>query len=195
MKPLEKLNDMEIASYFHVSRTPVREAFQILEQQKMIRLYPGKATVVTEMETGNIKQWYLPMQSLQQLAVTIAVDRVTPDHIEELAELNQRFARESQARCDVMGILGADKAFHDCLLRIADNEYIKDFCETLWIHIMRLEYTLFRETNTLEESIEDHGRLIEALGRRDGLTASIAMKENWNRTVIQILNLKMMGRI
>ena len=48
MKPGEKISDTELADYFHVSRTPVREVLKILEQQKLILTYPGKATVVAE---------------------------------------------------------------------------------------------------------------------------------------------------
>lgn len=49
MKPGEKISDTELADYFHVSRTPVREVLKILEQQKLILTYPGKATVVADL--------------------------------------------------------------------------------------------------------------------------------------------------
>ena len=57
-KPDEKVSDIEIADYFKVSRTPVREALQLLEAQKLVKSYPGKATLVTDLETDNIEKWY-----------------------------------------------------------------------------------------------------------------------------------------
>ena len=36
LKPGEKISDTEIAEYFNVSRTPVREVLKMLEQQKLI---------------------------------------------------------------------------------------------------------------------------------------------------------------
>ena len=36
MLPGEKLMDMELARHFSVSRTPVREALQMLETQKLV---------------------------------------------------------------------------------------------------------------------------------------------------------------
>ena len=86
LKPGEKLSDTDIAALFHVSRTPVREAFQQLEMQKLIKSYPGKATIVTEIETDHIEQWYLPMVSLQQLAATIAIEKVTQAQIDDLKQ-------------------------------------------------------------------------------------------------------------
>ena len=64
---------MEIAEYFNVSRTPVREALQLLEAQKLVKSYPGRATIVTELESEHIEKWYLPMIALQKLAIELAV--------------------------------------------------------------------------------------------------------------------------
>ena len=91
-QPGEKVSDIEIADYFKVSRTPVREALQLLEAQKLVVSYPGKATLVTELETDNIEKWYLPMAMLQQLAVSIAIEKVTPEDIRRLRKLAEDFA-------------------------------------------------------------------------------------------------------
>ena len=195
LAPGEKILDTEIASHFHVSRTPVREVLQLLEMQKLVKSFPGKATVVTEIEKENIEQWYLPMTVLQKLAVKIAAEKTTSEDICILQSLNQHFETEIEHRSSIMGLLNADKAFHEYILHIADNAYISDFCETLWIHIQRLEYNFFRETTALSESVSDHEKIIEAFARRDGFSASLAMKNNWDNTVIQIQNLRMLNRI
>ena len=41
LKPGEKIVDSELAKRFNVSRTPVREAIQILEGQKLVYVVPG----------------------------------------------------------------------------------------------------------------------------------------------------------
>ena len=186
LKPGEKLSDTDIAALFHVSRTPVREAFQQLEMQKLIKSYPGKATIVTEIETDHIEQWYLPMVSLQQLAATIAIEKVTQEQIDDLKQLSDVFLRRVRSQADPMELLQADRAFHDYILRIAGNEYIIDFCNTLWIHILRLEYRFFQETMTLEESISDHLELIKDLEMRDSFIISMVTKNHWERTALEI---------
>lgn len=186
LKPGEKLSDTDIAALFHVSRTPVREAFQQLEMQKLIKSYPGKATIVTEIETDHIEQWYLPMVSLQQLAATIANEKVTQEQIDDLKQLSDVFLRRVRSQADPMELLQADRAFHDYILRIAGNEYIIDFCNTLWIHILRLEYRFFQETMTLEESISDHLELIKDLEMRDSFMISMVTKNHWERTALEI---------
>lgn len=182
----EKVSDVEIAEYFKVSRTPVREALQLLETQKLVKSYPGKATVVTELEVDNIEKWYQPMIVLQQLAVTLAVDKIKPEHIHRLRTLADEFAECVKEQKKPIPILRADKEFHKCILEIAENEYIIDFCDVLWIHIQRLEYSFFRDT-PLDDSIEEHKNLIDAFERKDGYSASILIKNHWERTAL-ILN-------
>lgn len=192
LQPGEKVSDMEIAEYFKVSRTPVREALQLLETQKLVKSYPGKATIVTDLEMENIEKWYQPMVVLQQLAISIAADKVTPFHIQELRLLSTRFEECVKEQSNPMPLLQADKEFHSYILTIADNEYISDFCNVLWIHIQRLEYSFFRDA-ALDDSIAEHENIINALERKDSFSASLLMKEHWDRTVLMIhaLNEKM----
>lgn len=185
LMPGEKVSDIEIAAYFKVSRTPVREALQLLETQKLVKSYPGKATIVTEIEKDNIEKWYLPMVTLQQLAISQAVENITAEAVETMQQLNDQFKEAVKEQRKPMPILRADKAFHSYILEVAGNEYVKDFCNVLWIHIQRLEYNFFRDT-PLDASVEEHQRIISALKIRDGYSASLTMKEHWERTVMQI---------
>ena len=74
-----------------------------------------------------------------------------------------------------MPILKADKAFHSCILEAAGNEYITDFCDVLWIHIQRLEYSFFRDT-PLEASVEEHERMIKVLEMKRQLSCFCTCK-------------------
>src|SRR5699024_11501521 len=49
-QPGETINDKELADALGVSRTPVREALQLLEVQDFVKMYPGRATQVTRSE-------------------------------------------------------------------------------------------------------------------------------------------------
>ena len=186
----EKVADAEIAAHFKVSRTPVREAIQLLEMQKLVSSYPGKATIVTEIQKDQIEKYYLPMANLQQLAVTMAVDKINPEHIKRLRELSEQFRRLITVQDEPLPILKADMDFHSYILDIADNEYVKDFCNVLWIHIQRLEYSYFRDSPSLKQSVEEHEDMIRALEFKDGFSASLRMKQHWDRTVLEIHSLE-----
>lgn len=185
MRPGEKISDKEIAEYFNVSRTPVREVLKILEQQKLIYTYPGRATVVAELDIDNIESYYLPMQNLQCLAVRLAVDNAQAQDIDELETLGEKFRMKQQEGTDTEGLLLADKAFHQKIIDIAGNAYIDEFCSALWVHIARLDYLFFRD-NAIASSNQDHEMIINCLRIKDPFGAELAMKNNWNNSMLAI---------
>lgn len=50
LEPGEKLIDAELAESLGVSRTPIREALQLLEVQGLVSMHPGKETRVMIIE-------------------------------------------------------------------------------------------------------------------------------------------------
>lgn len=184
LRPGEKISDTEIAEYFNVSRTPVREVLKILEQQKLIYTYPGRATIVADLALDDIESYYLPMQTLQCLAVRLAVNKATGADIAELEALNAQFGKAMDDR-DAESILMADRNFHDKILEIAGNEYIDEFCSALWVRIARLDYMFFRD-NTMGTSYNDHRLMIESFRIKDPFGAELAMKNNWNYSMLAV---------
>ncbi len=185
LKPGEKISDTEIAEYFNVSRTPVREVLKLLEQQKLIFTYPGRATVIAELALDDIESYYLPMQTLQCLAVRLAVEKATGEDIKELEALNERFGKMFEDGSDTESILMGDRSFHEKILEIAGNEYIEEFCSSLWVHIARLDYLFFRD-NTMGTSYGDHRLMIESFRIKDPFGAQLAMKNNWNYSMLAV---------
>ena len=188
--PGEKIADIDIAAYFNFSRTPVREVLKILEQQKLICTYPGRATVVAPLETDNIEDLYVPMRMLQCLAAKLAVDNATAENITELIDLNEEFYVKLMDKSEnPYNLLMADKRFHDKIVEMSGNEYIKDFCETLWTHISRLDYIFFKDTALIKTSYNDHLQLIEAMRMKDPFGAELAMQTNWTNSMLAILSI------
>lgn len=187
--PGEKIADIDIAGYFAVSRTPVREVLKILEQQKLIVTYPGKATVVAELCPEKTDELYVPMRALQCLAVRMAVNRANEDDISELIELNENFYVKLQTRdVNAYDTLTADRLFHRKIEELSGNEYIMDFCTTLWTHVARLDYLFFRDTEMMD-SYNEHLEVINAIRMKDPFGAEIAMQKNWTNSLLGILAL------
>ena len=185
LKPGEKISDTEIAEYFNVSRTPVREVLKMLEQQKLIFTYPGRAPIVADLALDDIESYYLPMQTLQCLAVRLAVEKADAADVEELERLNAEFGEVMENANDAESILMADKSFHEKILEIAGNEYIEEFCSALWVHIARLDYLFFRD-NHMASSAQDHRTIIDSFRIRDPFGAELAMKNNWNYSMLAV---------
>ena len=67
LKSGEKILDSELAQYFDVSRTPVREAIQMLERQKLVKVIPSRGTIVANIEIEDTVMINLPQLARTEL--------------------------------------------------------------------------------------------------------------------------------
>lgn len=178
LQPGERLNDQEISDYFEVSRTPVREALQMLEAQKLVVIFPNKATFVSEIETDHLEKWYLPLAHLHALAAQLACRTITAQQIAELREIDQQILAYIR-QGDIINTLREDLVLHDRILAIAGNEFITEFSETLMLHIQRIEYAFFKKSGLTTESFTTHDALIDALEQGNADLAHDEMLHNW----------------
>src|SRR5699024_6590060 len=109
--PGEKLNDAELAKALGVSRTPIRESLQLLEVQDFVKMYPGKATEVTEVDKESINDLLPPLASLQALSAEHDTVQLSDETDIVLEETNAR--SEQPIRSDAyFSALRTDVVFH-----------------------------------------------------------------------------------
>jgi DNA-binding GntR family transcriptional regulator len=187
LQPGEKLNDTELAQALGVSRTPVRESLQLLEVQRFVKMYPGKATQVTEVDKESISDLLPPLAALQALTAELAIPCLTQETITILENTNERFADAVLAE-DYFSALKIDEEFHQIFVDTADNPYIKTMIASLQVHVRRL---FFHNSIVLtKKSIEEHASIIELMKKRDVTGVSALMRKNWVRAIEEFNNLK-----
>lgn len=142
LEPGEKILDSELGEYFSVSRTPVREALQLLQSQKLVLVMPGRATVVAPLDTQDIEKCYRPLADLEALAAELACGKLTENDFFEL-ECALRDAKAASLRDDAAAVMACDERFHERIVQAAGNEYVREFSRTLMLHIRRIKYHYF----------------------------------------------------
>lgn len=189
LQPGEKLIDAELAESLGVSRTPIREAFQLLEVQGLVSTQPGKETKVTEIEKGDIFKMYSTMAALQALAAEVAALHITPEQIEQLRALNRDFEQCIQ-NGQAYQAMEVDEQFHNLLVELADNSYLASFNASLQIHIRRFKYVFLKQPiAATQASVDEHDAIISTLENRDGDRAQAMMKQNFIRPMKELQEL------
>ncbi|MEC1436519.1 GntR family transcriptional regulator [Bacillus spizizenii] len=184
LAPGEKINDDKLAKALGVSRTPVREALQLLAVQGFVEMSPGKETRISQIEKNDVFKVYPPMAALQSTAAELAIENIQSSHLEEMAAINQQM-KAAIDRNEIYEVLGLDKTFHDVMIDAADNEYIRNFTSVLHMHILRLEYLFFKSP---QNSIEEHEQIIQACKEKDRKKAAELTYSNWIKPIQDIAN-------
>ncbi len=178
--PGEKINDTELAEALGVSRTPVRESLQLLESQGFVKMYPGKATQVTEVDRNSINELLPPLAAMQALAAELAIPNLTASDLELLNEKNKKLEKAVRLN-NSYSALRIDEDFHRIIVEKANNPYVAKIVESLQAHVRRLFF--HNSIFITEQSVEEHKQIISSMKNKQAEEAAKVMKTNWLRAI------------
>lgn len=183
LQPEEKLVDTDLAQALSLSRTPIREALQLLEVQGFVEMFPGKATRVTNVKKDDLKNLLPPLAVLQALAAELAIPNLDEETFSLLEETNERFIKAIDSQ-DGFSALKLDQEFHQIIVDTAQNPYIHTMLGSLQSHVRR---QFFHHSLMLtKSSYDEHVQIIHTLKEKDPEKVTQLMKSNWIRTIEEL---------
>jgi DNA-binding GntR family transcriptional regulator len=186
-----RLRQEALASEFGVSRTPVREALRQLQATGLVELLPNRGAVVRGPSAREIREAYEVRAELEGLAAELAAVRISDRDLVRLREAQTLFresvtaliarrARRPAPWKDESVWVRANDLFHQTILDAAANERLSETIADLHRSFPRnLTWTaLSQSSRLLEENVEQHERILEAIGRRASAEARRRMIEH-----------------
>lgn len=177
MPPGSRLRDADLASELQVSRTPVREALQRLEDEGLVRTSPGSQTQVAPLLESDAAEAVPVVATLHALAARTAVPRFGAADLAALEAANSAFAAWLAAG-NPSAALAADDAFHDVFVAAAGNGEVQRSLRRLLPRVRRLELARFGALAG-RDSVTQHAAIIEAARAGRARGAADLVEENW----------------
>lgn len=169
IKPGERITELEIASRYGLSRTPIREAFRQLESEGFLKIIPRKGAIVAELNEKDIRDFYEIKAVLEGYAARVAAARITDAQITHLERLNRK-VKEYAAKMDMVGLIKNHNEFHHFILEICGNHKITSVVGNLVQQFLRFRF-LVSSSSGLNKMHADHDKIIEAFKAHDGALA------------------------
>ena len=166
LKPGERLMEMHLATKLGVSRTPIREAIRMLEQEGLAVTIPRKGAQVAKMTEKDLQDVLEVRDALDELAVTCACERMTKEQFVELKEAMQKFEAATKTD-DVRLIVETDEAFHDVIYAAAANPKLENIINSAREQMYRYRYEYVKDTTVYKQLIAEHKAIIDGFDRRD----------------------------
>jgi DNA-binding GntR family transcriptional regulator len=158
-----RIREEEIARNLGVSRTPVREALQRLQQRGLLVVGAGRGLVVAELSHHQVVELYAMREILEGSAARFAARHATETEIDILHQL-QRDLR--QVKTDAMAVVMLNRQFHQAIYSAAHNEYLMRALDSLHDSLALLNHTTFRMPKR-RESDDEHRKIALAIEKRD----------------------------
>ena len=168
--PGQQLVEASLAEMFQVSRTPIREALNRLEQDGVV-VRRDRGLAVRESSQDEILDLYETRIVVEAKAAQMAAERRTSHDVVRMRHLSARM-RDFSADTDVSTVANVNRQFHRAVWKASHNESLIDLLERLNLHLQRYPETTLSHPGRREKAVEEHDQLINAIEARDTVQAA-----------------------
>lgn len=164
--PGERLNVDGLARAFGTSKTPVREALNVLVAERLVLYRPRLGYSVQKLSVGEFIETSETQQAIEQYillklarnAVALDFDRLTSIN----REIELAIGEENPIR-----IFELNKAFHLEMYERCGNEKIIVELKRIWNELLIHRYNMFASTAFLSCIVDDHTVIMDAMRTRN----------------------------
>ncbi len=161
-KEHEELKEVAIGEELGVSRTPVREAFRQLELEGLIQIVPNKGAYVTGITAKDVKDIYMIRSSLEGMCARLATEYITPEQLEEIEE-NVYLASYHASKGHMEQMAELDNRFHHILYEACDSKMLQNLLQDFHQYVIRIRRKTLSTRERGIASNEEHRRIMEAI--------------------------------
>ena len=161
-----KLDERQLGAALGVSRTPIREAMTLLEQEGFLRTEPRRGVFIVRKTKKQIVEMIEMWAALESMAARLATINASDEDISALRHMFDEFNNSTPAE-HIDEYSDANIAFHQSIIRLSGSHLMGKTIENLFIHVRAIRRMTISQNDRAARSIVDHMRIIEALERRD----------------------------
>ena len=173
----EKIKESSIAQELNVSRTPIREAFRMLEEEGLLDYLPTRGCYAKGFTKRDVSDIYTVREALEEIAMVWACERITDEEISRLEEQCELMDFYTKKR-DVEKILTMNTAFHDIIYNSAGSRFLAQVLRSYKGYLDKTRKSVFYEESFLDSIQEEHKAIYEAVKTRDTDKALEAIREH-----------------
>jgi DNA-binding GntR family transcriptional regulator len=175
LAPGQQLVETALASEYGVSRTPIREALQLLVKDGLVSISGGLR--VCELTLKEVRDLLQTTQVLQGLSCRLAVMRGTSVQLENLEAVMVDMERAATSG-DEIAWKAADQRLHVHISEMADNPSLSRMVRQMEFLIGRVRHLAIHLPGRMTESNVEHRRVVEAIKSRNADLAERAIRDH-----------------
>ncbi|MCJ2012958.1 GntR family transcriptional regulator [Methylobacterium sp. J-076] len=172
-----RLDERKLSQDLGVSRTPVREALTVLEQEGFVRSEARRGVFVVRKNKREIVGMIHAWAALESMAARLACTRASDAQLRELSESFPEFFSGTQAS-QIDEYSGANIRFHQTIIRLGHCEAIAELTGNLLVHVRAIRNAALRHADRAESSMREHVAIIAALQARDADLAERLVRDH-----------------
>jgi DNA-binding GntR family transcriptional regulator len=169
LAPGAVIDERQLIESLGIGRTPVREALRRLAQEQLVEVFPRRGMFVTGVDLRDLARISEVRAVLEPEAARLAAERATDEERDELASLGDQIKRGA----DLMGL---DERIHRAVYAAAHNDLLEKTLNEYYVLALRIWMIALDRAEDLEDAVEAHRDLIQAIVVGNGDRAANVMR-------------------
>lgn len=164
----EKLTEQRICNTYNVSRTPVREAFRLLEQEGLIDMIPNRGAFVIGFADQDIADMYDMRKAYEELAFEWAVERITDEELDEIKADYEHMEFFTNKK-DFEKVVELNIHFHELIYKASHNSMLTQILTSFQYYTKQFKSgdSSGNEEAYLDELLKEHHEILQSLEKHD----------------------------
>lgn len=177
LEPNSRVNELQLAERFGISRTPLREAIKILATEGLLELLPNRGARVPAVNEAEIDEMLEVIAGLEANAARLLAKRITDSEIADIAELHEAML-EAFERRDEARYFTLNRQIHEAMMRAAKNATLAQLYAGLSSRIQRFRYAAHKTPEQWQRAIDEHEEMLRLMIERDGEKLAALMERH-----------------
>jgi len=179
-EPGQKVVIQRLAKRYRVSEIPIREALKKMEAEGLVRNIPHAGFVITETDFKNQRNIFEVRQLLEGQAVALAAHHITPKTLKHLRSLQGRM--EKICATEPIKLAKLNYEFHNAIYGSCQNPTLFRLIQQVWAQAPRTSSIFSLVPGRGCASVEEHGRILQALEAGNPEEAKRALLDHKERS-------------
>lgn len=166
LKPGQKIIESKLAVALNISRTPLREALAMLENEGLIIKDHGQGYTVSMLNEKELEDYFRIRSSLEMMCAELFMERKTAADVSTLKRHTDK-AVKIYAGNNTYEIIESDTKFHDLIYRGAKSQVLYQTLNGIATHTIIMRAAAMQTKSGREASIKDHLEIMAAIENND----------------------------
>jgi len=186
LAPGQRLNENELSSTLEVSRHPIREAFRVLQSEKLVYSVPNKGAFVMELSREDRIEVYQAREMIECYAVDLLEQKAVAEFPQLAAAIEKSSHLSVPSNGNLEDYLEFHRAFvtfHVELIEATGNSRLVHFYEAIRLNIARYQLKKLLRPGRIEVDNEEHKGIFNALQQGGYAEAKALLKAHITKSL------------
>lgn len=161
------LDERALSEHLGVSRTPIREAIAMLEQDGFVKTVPRRGIVVVRKTKAEVVDMIRAWAALESMAARLITTTARKKDISALRNFFKDFSKDRLPQDHIEEYSRANIAFHQALLGLSESPVLAHMTNDILLHVRGYRQLTIGRQERIAKSLPEHLAIIEALEERD----------------------------